>query len=381
MTQQVNPLADFMQNTLSVQDLLNIYNKYAPQPLTIQEVQRYSNGDVNVAKTELIARFLAAARDGQLFGGFSNNKVGMKELQHIILDLQRDIKRVKNAISPQGAEDLITKHNAANPSSPWKLNKRNPNAPASLQNLTDINNDGIPDVVISNRKGEPMFVNGYTTKASNYPETLAYYNKYPTREDRHNHSFNDFRKQLYNVTYDDENSNVSLRGNVSSFNNNPVEFAGYDLTKYNVKPPKRMSSYNRFRKYVAGPFIDGALQICEVPKKLRLQVSAKAIADFWNTTVLQPLYTKYGVTNEKSAAKIKKSRAGEIDQTVDDMIFRLNYTNDQWSEDQKTALTHDVTTTLTQLVERAHQNALMNNPAYQREGGEFMIPNALAPPQ
>ena len=33
--QQVNPLADFMENTLSVQDLLNIYNKYAPEPLTI----------------------------------------------------------------------------------------------------------------------------------------------------------------------------------------------------------------------------------------------------------------------------------------------------------------------------------------------------------
>ena len=55
-----------MIDILSVQDLLNIYNKYAPEPLTIQEVQRYSNSDVNVAKTELIARFLAAARDGQL---------------------------------------------------------------------------------------------------------------------------------------------------------------------------------------------------------------------------------------------------------------------------------------------------------------------------
>ena len=88
MTQEVNPLADFMQNTLSVQDLLNIYNKYAPEPLTIEEVQRYSNSDVNVVKTELISRFLAAARDGQLFGGFGhNNKVGMKELQHIISNM------------------------------------------------------------------------------------------------------------------------------------------------------------------------------------------------------------------------------------------------------------------------------------------------------
>ena len=128
-----------MIDILSVQDLLNIYNKYAPEPLTIQEVQRYSNSDVNVAKTELIARFLAAARDGQLLRGkgFGNNKVGMKELQHIILDLQRDVKRVKNAISPQGAEALVAHHNAANPHSPWKLNKRNPYAPASLQNLTN----------------------------------------------------------------------------------------------------------------------------------------------------------------------------------------------------------------------------------------------------
>ena len=73
-----------------------------------------------------------------------------------ILDLQRDMKRVKNAISPQGAQALVDKHNAtAKPSAYWKLNKRNPQGPASLAILTDINNNGVPYVVISNASNQP----------------------------------------------------------------------------------------------------------------------------------------------------------------------------------------------------------------------------------
>ena len=116
-----------------------------------------------------------------MFGGPVDRK-GMPDLAKIVLDLQRDIKRVKSAISPQGAEALVTRHNAtAKPSSHWKLNKQNPQAPASLTNLTDINNDGFPGVVISNANNQPIYVNGYTTTNSTYSVDLAYYNRYPTR--------------------------------------------------------------------------------------------------------------------------------------------------------------------------------------------------------
>ena len=346
-----------MENTLSVQDLLNIYNKYAPEPLTIQEVQRYSNSDVNVAKTELIARFLAAARDGQLLRGkgFGNNKVGMKELQHIILDLQRDVKRVKNAISPQGAEALVARHNATNPHSPWKLNKRNPNAPASLQNLTDVNNDGIPDVIISNHNDYPMYVNGYTTKTSNYPVALHYYDQYPTRESRKNYPLNAFKQDLLNISYVDSGNNYNDYGNISY--EAPESFQGYNLSGYKVKPSKRMSAYQRFRKFVIGPYVDNVIaQIARnnntfIPKKYKLQFLASASARIWELYLAEAFYNRLGAQTKDAKDKIKKENKGSIDGLVTNCISAIHNNDRQFIEQ----IFNNIASTLIQVVAEFRQ--------------------------
>lgn len=41
--------------------------------------------------------------------GRASSKLGMGELAKIVLDLQRDIKRVSKAISPQGAQEMVGK--------------------------------------------------------------------------------------------------------------------------------------------------------------------------------------------------------------------------------------------------------------------------------
>ena len=259
MTQEqetTNPLAQLVQDTISVNDLLQIYNRYSPNPITEEELRQSTHGDVNLAKAHLINQILSRARDGTLVSrgnafGRPVERKGMPDLAKIVLDLQRDIKRVKSAISPQGAEALVTRHNAtAKPSSHWKLNKQNPQAPASLTNLTDINNDGIPDVVISNANNQPIYVNGYTTTNSTYPVDLAQYNKYPTRNDRRGHSLNDFKKELYNVQYDVDNEDISKRGNVIGAAPHVDYLDGCDLNKYHMPQPKRITSFNRFKKYM-----------------------------------------------------------------------------------------------------------------------------------
>ena len=53
MTQEqetTNPLAQLVQDTITVNDLLQIYNRYSPNPITEEEAQRASHGDVNLAK-------------------------------------------------------------------------------------------------------------------------------------------------------------------------------------------------------------------------------------------------------------------------------------------------------------------------------------------
>ena len=349
--QPVNPLQNLVENQIGVQDLLNIYNRYAPNPITLQQAQANSNGDVNVAKAYLINEILRHAHNGTLVarGGFGKpqDRKGMNELSRIILDLQRDVTRVKNAISPQGAEALVMKHNAtAKPGSHWKLNKRDQNAPASLTNLTDVNNDGVPDVIITNGQNKPIFVNGYTTTSTTYPIDLAYYNQYPTRADRRGHSRNTFKNELYNVTYDLDNADIHQRGNVTGFNPRAEYLQGYDPNKFQLPQPKRMTSFARFKKFIASDYVNDALQRLRTPAAAKLAQSSKGASAAWNHFILEPIFEIYGATTPQQQARIKKSAAAEIDAAVDDLYLRLNQTGNGWTEEQRTQLNEEFMNTL-----------------------------------
>ena len=354
MTQPVNPLQNLVQDTITVENLLDIYNKYAPSPISMEQIRDAAGDDVNFAKAYLINEILAHARDGTLVNvgnvfGRPVERKGMPDLARIVLDLQRDVTRVKNAISPQGAEALVARHNEkSKPSAYWKLNKRNPNAPATLTNLTDLNNDGVPDVVISNANNQPIFVNGYTTTTSKYPIDLAYYNAYPTRADRQGHSRAAFKKDLYNVTYNDNDEDVSQLGSVASFDPNVTYMTGYDLSKYNIKQPKRMTSFNRFKKYVIGLFIDRVYEQAQVPPSLKLAALSKMSAAAWNALILDPIYKKYQVKSTADANRIKKKAAAEIDQAVDNLYLSLTKTGENWTDNDRLQLDADI---LAQLIQ------------------------------
>ena len=98
--QQENPLEPLVQNTITVHDLLGIYNRYAPNPLTEQQLQEMTNRNESLAKAHLINQILSHARDGTLFRsntfGRTSERKGMVDLAKIVLDLQRDIKRFKH---------------------------------------------------------------------------------------------------------------------------------------------------------------------------------------------------------------------------------------------------------------------------------------------
>ena len=354
MTQQaqpVNPLENLVSRQINVRNLLDIYNRYAPNPLTMEYVQQQSGGNQDVAKTYLLNQILIHARDGTLVtrGNFGKpaDRPGMQDLAKIVLDLQRDVKRVKNAISPQGAEAIVTSHNAnSRPSAHWKLNKRDVNAPASLTNLTDINNDGIPDVIISNAEGKPLFVNGYTTTATTYPVDLAYYNRYPTRRERRGNSYDAFKNELFNVRYDLDNADFSKRGDVSSFTVNNDYIPGYDMTKYHAPQPKRMSSFARFKKFVVALYLDQVLQNKHVPRSAKLAQSSKCASALWNQFILQPIYAKYNAQTEQDKARIKKKAAAEIDNKVNELYLCLTQTGANWTEDQRAALVNQFGTAM-----------------------------------
>ena len=61
---------------------------------------------------------------------------------------------------------------------------------------------------------------------------------------------------------------------------------GYDLNKYHIPQPKRMTSFNRFKKFIASIYIDGVLTQLHVPPVAKLAASSKACAAAWNEFIL-----------------------------------------------------------------------------------------------
>lgn len=259
--------------------------------------------------------------------GFSSSpKPGMEDLQRIVLDLYRDVVRVKNAISPSGAESIVEKHNKnAKPSAKWHLAKINPNGPATIENMPDINKDGVPDVIIRNSKGNPMYINGYTTKRSDYPETLSYYNAYPTRKDRKGHPKNEYlRDELYNEeSYNDiehPEDLGNLRYTKPDWYDNAYE-KGYKLKNLNKN---RMGPFRRFQTYIVKPRFENFLESAELtgyPKKGPLL--AKVTGGLWSYYIVGPLAQLLQI-QENEIEKFKKSK--QFKELADNDITNLLHT-------------------------------------------------------
>jgi len=259
------------------------------------------------------------------------DKVGMSELQHIVLDLYRDVERVKKAISPNGAADIVAKHNAkAKPDNQWSLAKINPNGEATLANMPDVNNDGIPDVIIRNASGSPMYVNGYTTKRSDYPETVLYYDAHPTRASRKDYPKSRFLDELYHIedndAYDRTEGGAAVMGNLSS---QKPEWYNQAVGKYKVRPLKnRMSPFRRFQKYIIQVELERALERLGYGEGNKYKSAGPALAKltgyYWNELVVIPVAQRMHVAEGK-LEKYKKTAEfkAEADKEVTNLLEKM----------------------------------------------------------
>lgn len=282
----------------------------------------------------------------------AEKKPGMDSLMNIVLDIKRDVKRVKSAIAPQNAEALIQKHNQSSPNSPWYLNKRDPNGPAVLANLTDVNGDDIPDVIVYDKRGNPLIVNGWTTKKSEWADDLVYNTALPTRAARAQlrnqrgkshidangnevkvYSKRDFLRDQFNpqyFTYDDATSQdlVANVGNVrldTSFydQNFPFYKDAVNNKRYSSKAPKSLSAYSIFKKYLFQPAFDDAAAIVETsigrkltgPEKLRF--IGKISSTVWNQSV-QSAIDPHNAFSKKDFDRHKRSDNGKA--TIMNMV-------------------------------------------------------------
>ncbi|KAK8881866.1 hypothetical protein M9Y10_044502 [Tritrichomonas musculus] len=140
----LNSQMNQQENVQLLDDLINKYDEISITPFPREQLR--GNPQQNL---QLILRKFAEIQTRAASQGRATSKKGMNELARIVLDLQRDVKRVAKAISPQGAQEMVEQHNAKyqdKPQSQWRFQH------------ADANGDNIPDVVIRNANNEPLYV-------------------------------------------------------------------------------------------------------------------------------------------------------------------------------------------------------------------------------
>ena len=263
-------------------------------------------------------------------------KNGMAQLADVVLGLQAqgvkpsDIKRMVSAMSPEGAAALVAKHNRLNPNSQWRLLKKDPNGQDTLDNMVDKNNDGIPDVIVVNKDGNPLIVNGYTTTKSKWADDLVYYNAFPTRSARKaerlrhldgngqpvkSYGRDDYirdQKGIRYVTYDDIANPEQLQylGRVAE--SHPERLPQWYAAKH--KAPRAQSAYDMYKKYIFGPAFDDAIAHIEeasgqdIPGTQKMQLHSKLCGSTWNDQVRKTLDPNNQLSKEEFD-KLRKRKA------------------------------------------------------------------------
>lgn len=206
-------------------------------------------------------------------------KIGMEELANIVLDMNQDIKQIKEAQSLEGAKNWIEKNKWTGKYGAYEK---------------DINGDSIPDVVVQRLDGDGqpidgnyVIVNGYTTAESTYPYRHAYYSAFPTREERKEAKkdgldYRGYVKSLYNPQYEDGMKITAFANQEGKELAQKLLKAGY--TK--VLEPKDRSSYQVFCSSVIKPIFD--VFKYHLKNNLGGAAFSKIASMIWNQTILIP---------------------------------------------------------------------------------------------
>ena len=373
---QMNQAAKQKQDNLLA--AINKFNEVALHPIAGNEL----SGDVE-QDTQLLLNRLVELKTRYSANGKASSKIGMGELAKIILDLQRDVKRVSKAISPQGAEEMVNKHNRGlpeNSASRWRFVHK------------DVNRDGIPDVLITNSKGHPLYVNGYTTTKSDHPIRYEFYKEHPSSEDRrqalaHFGSMSNYAKDKFGVKYNDDfEGDLHKLGEMTSYQK-PESWNNYILENYKGFPKKKkdLSGFDRFKKYVLGDKFNDVIEalrqqkVCNIPGKYKIRVIAKATAELWKVWILSKIAEAYNTTiNSEAMERIKKTAEGkrDINAVVSSLLNDLNLINPDagWTEEKRQELENQLYEEIAQAVVHFAEEIVPRQELHQLNEQELNTP-------
>ena len=109
---------------------------------------------------------------------------GYDELTRIVAGLNKDVKRINQCLTLDGAKAYAA--------------KKGPNWTAFAEDVTgpDDEPDGIDEIFVADSNGDIKVVNGWTLGKGTFPQRSVYRSLYPTRDDRKANPFPEFMKKM-----------------------------------------------------------------------------------------------------------------------------------------------------------------------------------------
>ena len=133
-----------------------------------------------------------------------------------------------------------------------------------------------------------------------------------------------------------------------------------NTTGYSVRKAKRLSPFQRFRKYLLDKELTlkyAYAPIQNLPAEVKLPIIQRAIAHLWQTLFINPILNKYGIdgNNPSAVAKAKKDYRDEIDDLVTGSISDLYYGNQQTKDNTRNNI---ITTLKSAIIQYCQANSI-----------------------
>jgi len=234
------------------------------------------------------------SKNGQNYDRKVSFQPGMEALVNIVAGLQKDVNRINEAITIQGAQHYANKHR---------------NWTAHEEDITGPNGepDGIKEVFVCDSKGNVKVINGYGLGKTTYPQRKLYRTVAPTAADRKGHSMNELMKSIKKIKDDIRNADhYDYEKPLAEFPNmtqaTVQEFSGLlpvikarDYFKQNIFA----SRYHNFKE-------EGAFE--GVPPMIQAQIYNKALSAAYNNLIRNTVLISKFNCNPSSSTKAQVNK-------------------------------------------------------------------------
>ena len=231
---------------------------------------------------------------------------GYEELAKVVAGLGKEIKRINQCLTLQGAQEYASKRKN------WSAGEADITGPRGLP-------DGIKEVYVTDSKGRVKVINGYGLAKSEYPVRKAYRTLYKTKADRKEHKYTDFLDELHELAEGwDDNGNPHYSRNAADIGE---EFA-------NLQPEiKAKDVYKRFLFQPVYAAIKEELKADgNITPMMMAQIFNKALSAAYKTHIETPALASVlgGKPSDYDQKTINKAkRSGEFKENTEGIMADL----------------------------------------------------------